>query len=270
MHVGATIRVLRVGAGIGLRELAERVGVSSAYLSRVENGRDGAPTAERLGAIARELGVPEALFFEVAGRLSPVLSAYLQQVPAAGALFLEIARRDLDADAVARLRELLERELPSPARAPLPEAPPLSEILAPERMVLNLASSRVGDVLDVLASRLSTGSDVKPRQLSERMRAREQESSTCLGSGVMVPQAFAPGPPLAALVTLTPPLGTDTPDGAPLKVVIGVRASERGWGHLARLAEVTRLAAQGGVEALCRARTPAEVHAALTTLERFR
>src|SRR5690606_11460779 len=106
MHVGATIRLLRLGAGVGLRDLAERIGVSSAYLSRVENGRDAPPTADRLEAIARELALPPALLLEVAGRVSPFLSSYMREVPAASALFVDIARRNLDADAIARVREV--------------------------------------------------------------------------------------------------------------------------------------------------------------------
>ena len=44
LNLGATLRLLRVEAGLSLRELAARVGVSTAYLSRVENGHDAAPT----------------------------------------------------------------------------------------------------------------------------------------------------------------------------------------------------------------------------------
>ena len=55
MHFGAALRLLRVDAGVTLRALAERVGVSSAYLSRVENGHDAVPTPDRLADIAAAL-----------------------------------------------------------------------------------------------------------------------------------------------------------------------------------------------------------------------
>lgn len=267
MHVGATIRLLRLGAGIGLRDLAERIGVSSAYLSRVENGRDAPPTADRLEAIARELALPPALLLEVAGRVSPFLSSYMREVPAASALFVDIARRNLDAEAIARVREVLERELPAPREpSAVRRAPPLPSLLAPGRVVLGLSAARVSDVLDVLAARLGEGSSVGTKQLAESMRERERESSTLIGGGVMVPQAFAPGPPLAALVVLRRPLAVEAPDGEKLRVAIAVRASERGHGHLAQLAEVARLSAHGGVELLCRARTADEALAVLTGL----
>src|SRR6185503_8511135 len=95
MHFGATLRLLRVDAGISLRGLAERIGVSSAYLSRVENGHDAPPTPDRLVALAKELGVAPASLVGLTDRPSPTVSEYVARVPAASALFFEIARRDL-------------------------------------------------------------------------------------------------------------------------------------------------------------------------------
>jgi PTS system nitrogen regulatory IIA component len=57
MHFGFTLRLMRTTAGFSLRELAARVGVSSAYLSRVEHGHDPIPTLDRLASIARCLRV---------------------------------------------------------------------------------------------------------------------------------------------------------------------------------------------------------------------
>ena len=59
--LGGTLRRLRLESGISLRDLARRLGVSSAYLSRVEHGLDAVPTPERLEAMAEELGVPAAM-----------------------------------------------------------------------------------------------------------------------------------------------------------------------------------------------------------------
>ena len=68
MHFGAALRLLRVDAGISLRGLAEEVGVSSAYLSRVENGHDAPPTADRLVALAEAIGIPASLPRRVFGQ----------------------------------------------------------------------------------------------------------------------------------------------------------------------------------------------------------
>src|SRR5687768_16245235 len=96
MHFGATLRLLRIQSGLSLRDLAGRLGVSSTYISRVENGIDAIPTPERLEAIARELGIPKTLLLDLAHRVSPLVSEYVERVPEAGTLFLEIAHRKLD------------------------------------------------------------------------------------------------------------------------------------------------------------------------------
>src|SRR4051812_33856720 len=104
MHLGATLRLLRVENGFGLRDLARRLGVSSAYLSRVENGLDPVPTPDRLEAIARERDLPPMLLVDAARRLSPVAQRYLEEEPQAAALMLDLARRGLGATELAQLR----------------------------------------------------------------------------------------------------------------------------------------------------------------------
>ncbi len=60
-RLGAVIRASRTQAGLSLRVLAERTGVSNAYLSQVERGLHE-PSLSVLRAVAGALGVPlEAL-----------------------------------------------------------------------------------------------------------------------------------------------------------------------------------------------------------------
>ncbi|MFP2911823.1 helix-turn-helix domain-containing protein, partial [Pyxidicoccus sp. 3LFB2] len=139
MHLGATLRLLRVDAGVSLRDMARRIGVSSAYLSRVENGVDAPPTAERLAAIAHELDVPPALLMDVAQRVSPYVAGYLEEVPGAGTLFLEIARRRLSGEQLARVRAFLDAEFPVRGARGDEPVPPLAPLLAPERVVVQLS-----------------------------------------------------------------------------------------------------------------------------------
>ncbi len=53
------VRAARIAAGLSLRELARRIGVSPATLSAVENGRTGL-SVERLNAVAAALGLTAA------------------------------------------------------------------------------------------------------------------------------------------------------------------------------------------------------------------
>jgi transcriptional regulator with XRE-family HTH domain len=53
---GGTVRAIRLQAGVGVRELARRIGCSPGLISRIEGGTV-APSVKRLYAIANELGV---------------------------------------------------------------------------------------------------------------------------------------------------------------------------------------------------------------------
>lgn len=273
MHLGATLRLLRVDAGLSLRDMARRIGVSSAYLSRVENGVDAPPTVERLTAIARELDVPPALLMDVANRVSPYVTEYLEAVPGSGTLFLELARRRLSGAELARVRGFLDAEFPvrggGPSDAPVPALAPL---LAPERVVLQLSCEGWDDVLDVVAGRLASAlPGVDAARLAESLRRRDITSSCAVGAEVAVPHVFVPGvAPVAALVTMAKGLAVDTPDGRPLRLVVAAADGELGRVRLVRMAHVARLAARGLSARLSEARQPGQVLAILEELEALR
>ena len=54
---GERVRELRVQRGLTLQELAQHLGVSSAYLSALEHGRRGRPTFTLVQGIIHTLGV---------------------------------------------------------------------------------------------------------------------------------------------------------------------------------------------------------------------
>ena len=265
MHFGATLRLLRLESGLGLRDLARRLGVSSAYLSRVEHGLDSAPTPERLRAMAGELGVPAALLIDLARRVSPFVADYIERVPEAGELFLEIAHRRLSARQVGALRALLDAEFPGRGEPRLP-ALRLSDWLSVERIVLWLDCPGIQDVLDVGAGRLAPQAS-DPAALALALKTRESELSSAIGGGVAVPCADLPGRPAAALVTLARPIACATPDGQPLRAVI-LLGGPRGSAERRRmLGQVARLAARGLASELEGAEDPAEALERLAGLE---
>ncbi|MBX3263322.1 MAG: helix-turn-helix transcriptional regulator [Labilithrix sp.] len=272
MHLGATLRLLRVDAGLGLRELARRIGVSSAYLSRVEHGLDAPPTNERLGAIARELGIPATLLVDVTHRVNPFVASYLDEVPAARTLFLEIARRGLTAGELARVQAFIDAELPG-ARRPVREerAAGLAELLAPERVVLGLECSNVGDLLDVAASRLARATGTPARDLAALLRRAEDDAPGAIGSGLHLSRASVAGAaPIASVVVLGRPLREATPDGLPVRVAVVVVRSRQGGANQVQLLRVARLGARGLADALCDVRRPSQVIAKILELERVR
>lgn len=269
MHLGATLRLLRIDAKLSLRDMARRIGVSSAYLSRVEHGLDPVPTPERLSAIARELNVPPTLLMDVAHRVNPFVASYVEQEPGAGALFLDIASRRLTGAQLARVREFVEREFPAWEARPEVPAAPLTPLLTPERIVPRLSCAHLDDALDVVAGRLATVSpELGTARLAAALRQREEEASSAVGNGVVVPHAVVDGwpSPTAALVTLAQPLKADTPDGQPLRLVVAlVNAPDRS--HLVRLVHLARLASHGLAHRLGDFQHPTQVLEQLAALE---
>jgi nitrogen PTS system EIIA component len=267
MHFGAALRILRTDAGLSLRQLAEQVGVSNAYLSRIENGHDAPPTADRLVAIAEALGLPPSLLLELAHKVDPSVTGYLERVPSAAALFLDIARADLSAAQLARVKGFIDREFPS-RRFQSGEQPRLSALLSPERVVLGLSCTHFEDVVDVAAARLSSGAGgPSGRELARALMRREEESPTTLGDGIAAPHAVDPASaPRAALVTLRTPLPAPTPDGVPLGLFFVIVHPHGGHDLLMLLGRVARLAGTGAVSELARARSPRQALAELEGL----
>jgi transcriptional regulator with XRE-family HTH domain len=71
MAFGDVVRARRTELGIGLNDLAERLGISPGYWSRIERNLDKPPSDDVVQRAAAVLGIPlDALFVE-AQRLPP-------------------------------------------------------------------------------------------------------------------------------------------------------------------------------------------------------
>jgi PTS system nitrogen regulatory IIA component len=262
MHFGATLRLLRVDAGLTLRELAERVGVSNAYLSRVENGHDAPPTPDRLVAIGRLLGLEPTTLIELADRIGPFTSDYVERSEATRELFLEIARRQLGPIQIARIRAFIEREFPARS-GPAKMTRALEATLDPEHVVMGLSCGDIEDVIDVAATKLASATGRSARELGEAIAARERVCPSALGGRLAVPHALLePVEPRAVVVTLRRGLELDAPDGLAVKMFI-VHVHCGGKRHAGMLAEMARLAEPDIVSAACAARAPASLVAGL-------
>lgn len=268
MHFGSTLRLLRIDAGLGLRELARQIGVSSTYLSRVEHGHDPVPTPDRLVAIAHVLGVSPTALLELGGQAGPELTGYMHRVPAAASLMLELARRDLGQLELARIKAFVEREFPSEVKTTRPS---VLSLLSPERVVLDLKCSDWDDVVTTLVSRLALGSAVSPSDLVRRIHERDGRSSSWIGGGFALPHALVPElEPVAALALLSQPLAADTPDGAPIEWAALVMSPRTDSVHLERLSGFARFANSNAFSELRRARSATHVLEILRDLESTR
>jgi len=265
-HFGATLRMLRVDAGLGLGELAARIGVSSAYLSRVEHGHDPVPTPDRVIAIAHALQLPPIVLLEIAQGAGAALASYLERVPEASSLFLEMATRELGATEIARIKAFMDRTMPERA-ANRRKPARLSDLLAPNRVLVRAVCSDIEDLVSVASTRLTTDR-AEARSLVAKLLEREDTASSAMGAGVVAPHAIISGQPSrAVLVTLARPIKARTPDGLPIQTAIVLVETAPDRAHLERLAHIARLAARGLANVLERARTPDDALRQLATLD---
>ena len=106
---GETIREMRQAQEMGLRAAAERLGISPAYLSRVERGKERPPRPELVKRLAALLGGNSDLLFRLAESTDPDLAAYVRSTPNVPE-FLRAARTmELTADDFAALIAHLKR-----------------------------------------------------------------------------------------------------------------------------------------------------------------
>lgn len=80
-NLGETIRELRLAQGLGLRETAGKVGISPAYLSRIERGKESPPRPEIIKELARLLAADPDVLFRVASSTDPDLLELLREQP---------------------------------------------------------------------------------------------------------------------------------------------------------------------------------------------
>ena len=92
MHVGNTVKFLRLSAGLTQSDLAGRLGVSANYVSLIENNKRD-PSLSFLGRLSNEFGVPLGLLFlEVGSNHSEVSREERALVMRIKDLILEIER----------------------------------------------------------------------------------------------------------------------------------------------------------------------------------
>jgi transcriptional regulator with XRE-family HTH domain len=90
---GKILKESRLKAGMGLRELASRVGISPGYLSDLENEKVPPPSEKVILDMAVVLGVDKGELLKAASKVDPELSKYVALEPKA-ADFLRMAKEE--------------------------------------------------------------------------------------------------------------------------------------------------------------------------------
>lgn len=265
MHFGSTLRVLRLDAGVSLRELARRIGVSSAYLSRVENGHDPTPTVDRIAAIAQALGLSRTLLLELAGQGDLAVVGYMNRVPAAQAVVLDLARRELGPTQLARVRAFLDQEFPLDRETPTLR---LCDYLVETRVLLGVVCADMEDLVMSAVARLPSVPSRPAAELVRQILAREKAQPSFLGGGIVVPHLRVPvDQTWVVLSLLARPLVAPTPDRQLVRVCVLIVGGLEGAASLELISRVARLAAAGVLDELEHAGSPKEVLCLLRNLE---
>jgi HTH-type transcriptional regulator, competence development regulator len=113
---GETLREMREAQDLGLRVAAELLGISPAYLSRIERGKERPPKPELIKKMAMLLGGDADLLFRLAESTDPDIAEYMNVVPNVPE-FLRTARTlRLTSDDFAALTEQIKRRESSSPR----------------------------------------------------------------------------------------------------------------------------------------------------------
>src|ERR1700730_12187258 len=110
---GQTIREMREAQDLGLRAAAERLGISPAYLSRIERGKERPPKPELVKKIARLLGGDADLLFRLADSTDPDIAEYMNLVPNVPEFVRTAMAMRLTSDDFDELIDELRRRWPS-------------------------------------------------------------------------------------------------------------------------------------------------------------
>ena len=107
-NFGETLRDLRVAQGLGLRETATKVGISPAYLSRIERGKERPPRPEVIKVLAKVLAADPDVLFRLSSSTDPEVVDYLHDQPEVMNLLHYIKKASFTEDAIKSLIQAAE------------------------------------------------------------------------------------------------------------------------------------------------------------------
>lgn len=211
---GHTLRMLRTAAGIGLREMAKRIHVSSAYLSQVELGKQPPPTHDRIAEITDAIGIPASSIFVMSDRPNPEVMLLLKGDPELNELIKSACDIGLESrdflEIIALLRELGgngfrklihyganhssdfkqpgSENVHSEVILERKQGIEYSELVNPRLVFTNLDFTDKSDLLRFLIQKVSSiYRSFSVDKVYDMLMVREAETSSGLGNGVAIP-----------------------------------------------------------------------------------
>ena len=106
---GETIRELRLAQDLGLRETAIKVGISPAYLSRIEREKERPPSPAVIKELAKTLAADPDVLFRLSSSTDPEIVDYLHAKPELMNLLRFIMQASFTDAEIQRLRKTVEQ-----------------------------------------------------------------------------------------------------------------------------------------------------------------
>lgn len=108
-NFGETIRDLRVAQDLGLRETALKIGISPAYLSRIERGKERPPRPDVIKTLAKVLAADPDVLFRLSSSTDPEVVDYLHDQPEAMNLIRFIKEENFSEMDISHLMEIADK-----------------------------------------------------------------------------------------------------------------------------------------------------------------
>jgi transcriptional regulator with XRE-family HTH domain len=110
---GEILRQLRVAQDMGLRETASRVGISAAYLSRIERGKESPPKPDIIKELARVLAADPDVLFRLASTTDPDVTSVLREKPKVLELVRLVMAKGLSDEQLNQVLSFIEHDFPN-------------------------------------------------------------------------------------------------------------------------------------------------------------
>ncbi|MDR3331684.1 MAG: helix-turn-helix domain-containing protein [Synergistaceae bacterium] len=107
-NFGEALRDLRIAQNFGLREMAAKVDISPAYLSRIERGKERPPRPEIIKKFAKILAADPDVLFRLSSSTDPEVVDFLHEQPEAMNLVRFIKRAEFSSEELENLLKAAE------------------------------------------------------------------------------------------------------------------------------------------------------------------
>ncbi len=275
---GPTIRLLRQAKGISLREMARQLGVSPAFLSQIEAGRQHKIPRARIVQVAEMLGVSEGYLLGTARQVHPELMTFLSETPEAAEFMLTAMRSGMEGQDFNQLREIVSdkkrragvlKAVPA-AKKKTGVAQSIDDYIDPNLCLAGVAVQNKERLFQRFVKAVAKkNKNIDSELLLTKLETRERQAPTSVGGGVAIPHAFLPDvdePMVGAfLLQRAIPYGPTEADRVKTVFFLVGREGETEH-HLPILARIARLCSTPEfLQVLGKARTGREMYRTITT-----